>query len=189
LTARRGIVRRAIVAAIGAGVLLGASLSASVAAASGAAKSGKIELWVLPSPTGATSTTHPGKVIFTGAIGDYGEALKVNAAGKPTTKATYRLLKLKKGTILVDIAKFSAAERKLAPSIDLATCSFFGSVSGAISIVSGTGTYHGITGSVTLTALYGGIGPFKNGKCTTKTTTPALATYSSITGSGTVTLG
>lgn len=180
--------RRVIVAAIGASVLFGVLLSASVVAASGATKSGKVELWVVPSVTGATSTAHPGKVIFTGTIGDYGEALKVNAAGKPTKKSTYRLLELKKGTMLVDIAKFSAAERRAAPTVNMATCSFYGRVSGAITVVSGTGAYHGVTGSLTITALFGGIGPFKNGKCTTKTTTPALATYTSITGSGTVTL-
>lgn len=181
--------RRAIVAAIGAGVLLGGLLSATVAAASGTAKSGKVELWVKPSPTGGTSAKHPGKVIFTGAIGDYGEALKVNAAGKPAKKkSTYRLLKLKKGTILVDIAGFAAAEKKATPSINLATCSYFGSASGAVTFVSGTGAYHGITGSVTITAQFGAIGPLKKGKCTTKTTTPALATYETITGSGTVTL-
>ncbi len=180
--------RRGIIATAGVVALAALAVSGSVAAASGTAKSGKVELWVEPSSTGATSSAHPGKVIFTGAIGDYGDALKVNAAGKSTKKGVYRLLELKKGTILVDIAKFKEAQQKAAPSIDLATCSFFESISAPVAIVSGTGTYHGIAGSVALTARAGGLGPFKNGKCTTKTTTPALATYFSITGSGTVTL-
>ncbi len=180
--------RRGIIASAGVVALAALTVSGSAAAASGTAKSGKIELWVLPSSTSSTSAAHPGKVIFTGAIGDYGNALKVNAAGKATKKGAYRLLDLKKGTMLVDIAKFQQAEKKASPAVDLATCSYFGSVSAPVTIVSGTGTYHGITGSVTLTARYGAVGATKNGKCTTKTTTPALATYFSITGSGTVTL-
>ncbi len=138
--------------------------------------------------TGTTSAANGGKVIFTGAIGDYGNAQKVDAAGKATTKGVYRLVRLKKGTVLVDIAKFAAAEKEATGSLDLATCSYFATLSAPVTIVSGTGAYHGITGSVTLTDRSGAIGALTNGKCTTKTTTPALATYTSITGSGTVTL-
>ncbi len=183
--------RRGIVAAVCAGVLFGGSLSASVAAASGAATSGRVEAWVMPSPTGSTSAKHPGKIILTGAVGDYGVALKVNAAGKATSKGAYRLAKLKKGTILIDIAKFQVAQDKAFSSVKInaANCSAFVSASSPVTIVSGTGAYKGITGSLTITALFGGITPrAEDGSCTTKTTTPALATYVTITGSGTVTL-
>ncbi len=81
-----------------------------------------------------------------------------------------------------------AAEKKATPSIDLSTCTYFGTASGTVTFVSGTGAYKGIAGSVTLTSRAGAIGALTNGKCTTKTTAPALARYTSITGSGTVTL-
>jgi hypothetical protein len=183
--------RRGIVTAVGAGVLFGGLLAGPVGAATSAVASGPVKVWVTPSATGLTSSKRPGKVIFTGSIGDYGRDVKANAAGKATKNGTYRLLKMQKGSILVNIGPFQKAETAAfsSPTFNSANCSLSVNVSGPITVVSGSGSYSGITGSVTLTAHFAGIARrASNGSCTTKTTTPALATYTSIVGTGTVTV-
>lgn len=176
-------------AAVGAALLLGAVAGGLIPATSGAATGGPVKLYVTPSAT--TSPKHPGKVLFTGAIGDYGTAVSVNAAGKPTQNGTYRLARLKKGTILVDITTFQKALQAAftSPSTyDPTNCSVSVSVTAPVSVVKGSGAYDGITGSLTLTGVFADISPrTKGGACTTKTATEPLATYQSIAGSGTIT--
>jgi hypothetical protein len=183
--------RRGIMAS--AGVLALVVALGPVALASGASKaktSGPEKVFVLPS-SGTTSVKHPGKVLMTGTIADYGKSFSTNAKGKPTPHGGYVELELKKGTILVDTSSFDKALTKAYShaTFDKTTCSISVSgITGTVTLVSGTKAYSGITGSIMMTANLGFIGPFKNGACTTKTTTPAVATYFEITGSGTVTI-
>lgn len=185
---KRGICAT-VMAAVVFGVLLGGAATAASAAASGTVR-------VFVTPNNTTAPKHPGKVMLTGAIGDYGSVINATAAGKPTgtkkKKTPYRLLRLKKGTILVNIATFQSKLTSAfsSPSgFNSTTCSQSIDLSGSISLVSGTGAYAGITGSFVMTGHFAGITKrTKSGSCTTKTTTPTAATYSSIIGSGTVTV-
>lgn len=181
--------RRAIVACAGVAALLVSLGAASVASGAQKAKvSGPEKAFVLP--TSATSTKKPGKVLLTGTIADYGKVVAANAKGKPTAKGEYRNLELTKGTILVDIAAFDKAITDAFPhaTVDKTTCSISLTVTGRITIVSGTKAYAGITGFFTLTSNIAVIAPLENGVCTMKTTTPAVATYTEITGTGRVTV-
>ena len=83
------------------------------------------------------------------------------------------------------IAAFSA------PLFNPKNCSISADATAAITIVRGTRAYAGVTGDVTMAAKSGGVLPKTHGKrskCTTKTSTAPLTTYSSIIGSGTVTV-
>lgn len=175
-------------AIVGATLVACGMLGSVGATTAGASASGTVKVFVTPNQI--TSAKHPGKVLLTGAIGDYGTVVSVNAAGKPTRKATYRLLKLHDGTIVVNIATFQHTldEAFTGPTtLNKTTCSLAASASGAITIVRGTGSYAGITGSFTMTADVAGIAPrTKSGSCTLKTTSEPLATFTMITGTGSV---
>lgn len=182
-----------VVAVVALALTLGPASAAwgagSARSALKAKKSGPEKVFVLPANT--TSAKHPGKILMTGTIGDYGLAVATTAKGKPTKSGSYRDLELKKGTILVNISPFLTAIDKAFPhaTFDSATCSLSVTVSASITIVSGTKAYAGVTGSLTLSGFIAEIGSrAKSGACTTKTSTPPLATSSAFSGSGTVTL-
>ncbi len=187
---RRGIIAPAgIVALAGLTAALGFAAVAAGSQRTSAKTSGPEKVFVLPTST--TSAKDAGKIVMTGTIADYGKVIATNAKGKPTAKGTYRNLELKKGTILVDITAFDKDLTKAFShsTFDKTTCSIsLNGVSGPITIVSGTKAYAGITGSFTMTANLAYIGPIVKGACTTKTTTPPIATFSEITGIGSVTL-
>lgn len=174
----------ALVGLVSAGVLSGLVPATAGAAAP---KSGPEKVWVTPSAAGTTAK-RPGKIMFTGSFADYGRSVNTNANGKPTKKGGYVLLTLKQGTIMVNISQFNAAFKTVQPqTYNKTSCSADLHISAPVTVVKGTKAYAGIGGTFTMTANFAFIGPLKNGTCTTKTTTPALSTYSSITGSGTVT--
>ncbi len=182
--------KRAIIACAGVAALFVALGPVTVASGGQRAKvSGREKAFVTPSGT-TTSVSHPGKIVLTGTIADYGKVFAANAKGKPTPKGVYRNLELTKGTILVDIAAFNKAITAAFPhaTVNKASCSISLTATGRITIVSGTKAYAGITGFFTMTATLAEIAPFKKGVCTTNTTTPALATYSAISGTGRVTV-
>ena len=178
-------------AVLGAAVGLVTVCGATLAAAAGTPKGGAIKVWVTPSP-GTTTVKHPGKVMFTGAIGDYGISVNATATGKPQKKkSSYKLLKLKHGTILVNVGAVNSAVQAAFTQVGTATnptnCSVSVSTSAAVPILKGSGAYVGVTGSATFSISFAAIGPkTKSGSCTMKTTSPALATYSSFIGTGTV---
>jgi hypothetical protein len=184
-------VKRVVCAGVVASVAF-CGLFVGVGTAASAATNGTVTVYVTPHNT--TTPKHPGKVLLAGAIGDYGVVMGATSQGKPTgkKKSVYRLLKLKKGSILVDISTFQSKLNSAftSPStFNMTTCSFSASATGAISVVKGTGSYEGMTGTFAMTGYFGGLGPrTKSGKCTTKTTTPALATHESIVGTGDVTI-
>ncbi len=157
-------------------------------AATSTPKGGTVKVWVTPSTIGTTTTKHPGKVMFTGAIGDYGTSFNVTATGKPSSKkSSYKLLKLKKGTITVNAGAIGKALTSAKPTANTTNCSVSVTATAPVTILKGTGAYAGISGTVTFSAQYAVVLPkTSSGKCTEKTATKPLSTYTSFIGMGTV---
>lgn len=160
-----------------------------VAAAAATQKGGPIKVWVTPSGTGTTTPKHPGHVLITGAIGDYGPTISATAAGKPTKKnSPYKLLKLKHGTMVVTTATLTKQFTSVMPTHNTTNCTFSATVKAPIKIIKGTGAYVGITSTITFSGSFAAIAPrTKAGKCTMKTATKPLDTYTSFYGTGTAT--
>jgi len=173
----------ALVATVG----LMSSAGATLASAASTQTPGAIKVWVTPSPA-TTTAKHPGHVLFTGVIGDYGPSVNATATGKPQKKkSAYKLLKLKHGTILVNTNGLNSALTKATPTINSSNCSVSASASAPVQILKGTGAYTGITGTVTFQITFAVILPkTKSGSCTMKTATKPLDTYAAFIGSGTV---
>lgn len=180
--------RTRFLAAVGAAVVAGGLVPGSLAAAAPTPTGGAVKVWVKPSPT-TTSVKHPGTVLFTGAIGDYGTSVSSNAAGKPTKNGAYKLLKLKQGTILVNGTTLNTALKSAftKATLNSTNCSLSASASAPVPVVKGTGAYAGVSGSVTITASFGAVTRRnKSGSCTLASATKPLATATTIVGSGTV---
>lgn len=158
--------------AVPGGLILGSAGASAQSSPSG----GTIQVWVTPSPT----NNGGGKILITGAIGDYG----ITKKGKNSNQAV-----LKKGTIIVNLKQFNAATNNANPTINQSNCSTSFVASAPVPIVSGTGAYAGISGSFTLTAQFAFILPrTKSGSCNTSNNANPLNQYGSVTGSGTVSL-
>jgi hypothetical protein len=158
---------------VGASVALGAS--------SGTPAGGRIQLFVQPGQHQGN-----GKILFTGAVGDYGSSHSVSTGGKKFGMAT-----LKKGTIKVDLTALTKKANNTNPTVDAATCSGSFSVSAAAPIVSGTGLYAGIHGTVNITESFGFIGSThksgpKKGQCNMSNSGTTVAQMAEVHGSGTV---
>jgi hypothetical protein len=180
--------RRGIVVSAGVAALVVSLAGASAAGSAQKAKvSGPEKVFVIPA---TTAGKHPGKILLAGTIADYGTTVNTNASGKPTHNGGYAELDLKKGSIFVDLAGLDKAITKAFThaTFDKVTCSISAAATGAVTIVSGTKAYAGIKGSFMLSGNIAEIGPSVKGVCTTKTTTPAVATFTEFTGSGTVSL-
>ena len=97
--------------AVGAASLV-VGLGVGTMGAFGASPSGgQVQIWVTLNGNG-----NGGKIVLTGAIGDYGTAQSVNSSGKPTSNGNFEKLTLKKGTILVNSTQFNAAGNSAQPS-------------------------------------------------------------------------
>jgi hypothetical protein len=158
----------------GASVALGAG-------SSGTPAGGRIHLFVQPSQKQGN-----GNVLFTGAVGDYGTSHSVTTNGKKIATAT-----LKKGTIKLDITAVGKKASNATSTVDAATCSASATVSAAAPIVSGTGLYAGIHGTVKITESFGLIGSTyksgpKKGQCNTSNSGTTVALMAIVYGSGTV---
>jgi hypothetical protein len=128
--------------------------------------------------------------VLTGAIADSGTSATVNSSGKPTKNGKYKLLVLKKGTILLNTTQLNAAVNNANPTtFNSTTCS--GSFAGTAPVptVSGTKAYAGISGSVNITVTFAIVLPLTKGKCNTNTNANPIAQYGSVSGSGTVSFG
>jgi hypothetical protein len=147
---------------------------------------GTIKVWATPSPNGSGGT-----IVITGAIGDYGKTVDVNAAGKVTKNGNYTKFVLKKGTVLINGTQLQAALQNSQPTdFNIVTCSGSAIANAPVPIVSGTKAYAGITGSLTATATFAVVGPLtSSGKCNTSNNANPVAQYVSIAGSGTVSFG
>jgi hypothetical protein len=170
---------------IGVGALVCLVAGASVALGAGSTgkpAGGRIRLFVTPGQTQGT-----GKILFTGAVGDYGSSSPATSSGgKKIGTAT-----LTKGTIKIDLTAITAKVNNANPKIDAATCSASITKSAASPIVSGTGLYAGIHGTVKITESFGFLAPRytsgpKKGKCNLSNNAPTLSTMANIYGTGTV---
>jgi hypothetical protein len=177
---------RAVKVLLGAVILGGVLLGANAAPGAGAPMTGgAIELWITPTTSGGT-----GHVLVTGVVGDYGKSENATAAGKLiSNKSPYKDLILKHGTILINLTEYSNAENEAKPTMfNTANCSSYLTVSAAAQIMSGTGSYKGITGTLALSADTAVLLPkTKKGACNENAN--PLDGYLSVSGTGTVKFG
>jgi hypothetical protein len=132
----------------GASVALGAGSSTTPAG-------GPIQIFVQPG-----QNQGKGKILVTGAVGDYGTTSpSKSSGGKKLGTAT-----LKKGTITIDLTAISAKVDKANPAVNVATCSAALSETAPAPVVSGTGLYAGIHGTIQITESFGFLGStYKSG--------------------------
>jgi hypothetical protein len=176
-------VLRVVKAGLALPVLLGGLFFGGEAAFGASPSGGTIQVWVTPTNNGNGG----GKVLITGVVGDYGKGQNVNSSGQPSKNGSYTKLLLKKGTILVNTTQFNAAENNVNPPINNSNCSVTFSVSAPIPVVSGTGAYAGITGTVNMTGQFGAVLPkTKSGSCNMSNNSNPLDQYITVSGSGTV---
>jgi hypothetical protein len=150
-------------------------------------KGGKISLWTDANLTGATS-----KVVVVGAIADYGVGTSIDKNGKVDPNGAYERIVLKKGSFEADASVLDQNANSASPALDnQSTCSFAFSVSGPITLSDGKGAYAGISGTLTVTEQFVGIGPrYKTGKnkgaCNQSNNSRPVAGAGAVSGNGTV---
>jgi hypothetical protein len=172
----KNALKAALAAAIAGSSLFAATaaLGSNVSATSDSARpaAGTIHVYIANTSTSASA---PNKILITGAFSDHG-------IGK---KGTFHLTR---GTITANPSKLKAETNS--PKFGTfysASCSFTGVATGIVPIVSGTGAYAGITGSLTVTETVAEQGSLlKNGKCNTSNNAPAVAQDLFIAASGKV---
>ena len=167
-------------------------LSVSVSGAlATTASNGTVHIVSYGDGAGAGSTD-----ILTGAIGDSGSGISVDANGTADpANGTEQQLTLVHGSFRVSTKALDKSINKAFNSFqpDTSTCSGFVTATGVAPIVSGSGTgaYSGISGSFTVTFTYATIGP-KNtsgkhkGQCNQSNNAQPLGSAQLVTGSGTV---
>jgi hypothetical protein len=167
----------------------GASLYPATATfGAGSTTGGTVHVFISPSLTGNGG----GTIVLTGAIGDYGTAIKANPSGQPARKGPDSLAKLHHGTILLDRAPLTRAIQAGTEHArpDLASCSLHGSTNATLPILSGTGRYAGISGSLRVKFTFAEVAArytkgTKNGKC--NLAAGPVAQWASVVGTGNVT--
>jgi hypothetical protein len=171
--------------ALATAVLAGLMVVVASALAASAPAGGPIKVFVTPSPTGPKS-----KITITGAIGDFGTSLSVNAAGKTTPNGNFQKVTLKQGSFWANTTALNKATAKGKPVLNKATCSFSAASSGPVALFNGAGLYTGISGTVKLTITFAGISPrfasgAHKGRCNFNSNKIA-GSYESIAGAGNV---
>jgi len=152
-----------------------ASLAVSTASAGSAAPkpgAGTIHVYLVNTSLNPNAAND---ILITGSFSDHG-------TGK---KGTWSLAK---GTITVNNAAVGAIVNSPTWGTSYtSSCSFDGVAKGPVTIVSGTGAYVGITGSLSFTLTEAGQGPLlKNGKCNDANNAQAVAQDLIGVGSGNV---
>ena len=131
-------------------VLVGGAVFSGISAAdTSVPKGGPVQVILQPAPNPGT-----GKIIITGAIGDYGPAHQVQ-----TTKGLYWRADLSRGTIELDLTALGKAISAVTPMIDSSTCSAEVSASAPVTLSDGTGLYRGVRGNVMLTEAFAFVTP------------------------------
>jgi hypothetical protein len=171
---------------IGAAVLGCLLFEANAALAATMQTDGPEHVFATPGPTGT--------ILLTGAIGDYGKTVDINAGGKVEPNGHYVKVNLKHGTFVINAVALNAKLGNLNPSINKTTCSAEASGTGSVTLLDGTGLYKGLTGALNVTATFAFISPrFATGKnkgqCDLSNSAQPVDQYSWITGSGTVKFG
>jgi hypothetical protein len=128
-----------------------------------------------------------GKIVITGAIGDFGTTINTNKAGKPNPNGNYVKIKLHQGTFMVNSVALNKKLNHLNPSFNAATCSAAAVGTGSVTLFDGTGLYAGISGKVKIAVAFAFVGPrLADGKCNPSMKAKPLAQYQSIQGTGKV---
>jgi hypothetical protein len=145
---------------------------------------GRIEIWV-PNP-GAS-----GKIVITGAIGDYGTFTSVDKDGRANPNGNFVRIMLKRGSFMINSTALNAKANHTQPTGSVATCSAFLDVSDPVTLYDGSGAYAGIGGTLHITEVFAFIAPrnargASKGKCNKSNSATPVAAYSSITGDGEV---
>jgi hypothetical protein len=126
-----------------------------------------------------------GTIVVAGAIGDYGKTTKESTSGMGE-------MLLQKGTIQVNLAAVSKKLNSSKPILmNAATCSYVFGATAPVRLMNGTGLYKGITGTISLTEMFAGYGPFyktgaHKGMCNMSNNSTPIAQWGSVTGVGTV---
>lgn len=128
-----------------------------------------------------------GKIIVTGAIGDYG----TTSPSKHRGHGVYGIATLKKGTFEVNLTKIEKKVNSAKPSFNRSTCSVEISATAPAKISNGTGLYKGVSGSVRLTEAFAFIGPRytkgpKKGQCNMSNKAKPVDVMGTVYGKGTV---
>jgi hypothetical protein len=174
-------VRKAVLGVSMIGALLLATTAAFAATAHTTPAGGAVKVWV--TPKGANGSK--GKIVVTGAIGDFGTTTNTNKAGKPNPNGAYVKIKLHRGTFMVNSVALNKKLNSLKPSFNSATCSAAASGTGSVTLFDGTGLYAGISGKIKITVSFAFVGPhLANGKCNSSQSAKPLAQYQSSQGSG-----
>jgi hypothetical protein len=132
------------------------------------------------------------KIILTGVIGDHGTGTSINKDGTVNANGEYVKVALQKGGFEVNAVAFNTQLQKLQPSQNAATCTAWGTGTGPVTLLDGTGTYAGISGTVTVATSFAEIGPRyatgpKKGQCNMSNNAQPVAEFmGDITGAGTV---
>jgi hypothetical protein len=177
-------------AVIGAVALVCALGIASLAMAAGRSETlagGKIRIF-----SDQSAGTAVGKILITGAIGDYGTATNIDKSGKVDQNGNFVKIALTRGGFEVDSTALNAKLNKAPGSFNKATCSFSFSGSGRVTLFNGTGLYKGLSGTANVTISFGGIGPrltsgAKKGKCNPSQNAKPIDQYGAVIGTGVVT--
>src|SRR5579875_19383 len=126
---------RSIYGVAGVLVCLGVGSSVARGAGSSGAAGGPIHIFVQPGHGQGN-----GKIVITGAIGDYGVTRQVRGGGGKRLATA----KLRKGTVTFDLTAINDKLNSTTPTFDKATCSASISASAPVPVVRGTGRYAGI---------------------------------------------
>jgi hypothetical protein len=173
-------IKKAVLGVSLIGALLFAATAAVGATPHATPAGGAIKVWATPSANGAK-----GKIVITGAIGDFGTTTNTNKAGKPNPNGNYVKIKLHRGTFMVNTVALNKKLNNLNPHFNTATCSAAASGTGTVTLFNGTGLYAGIGGQVKVTVSFAFVGPrLAGGKCNPSHKAKPLAQYQSIQGSG-----
>ena len=167
-----------LAAALGATV--GLLAAGSVALAASHPKGGKVRVFVTnTSPT-------KGKILITGAIGDYGTTLSEDANGKVDPNGAFEKVKLKHGGFVVNATALNNKLNHAKGTVNKTNCSVVFGGAGPVTLGSGTGAYAGISGKVRITVTFAGIAPKTAKGCNLAPNAPTHGSYQSITGTGRV---
>lgn len=157
--------------------LLGAGATALAASTP---KGGKIRVFV--TNTSATK----GKILITGAIGDYGTTVSQDANGKADPNGDFEKVTLKHGGFVVDGTALNKKLNSIKPTINKTNCSVAFIGTAPTTVGAGTGAYAGITGKVAITVTFAGIAPKTAKGCNLADNAPTYGGYQSITGIGSI---
>jgi len=178
----RGTVRRSAVAGL---LVIGLTASSGACAA------------LFPASAGANSSRYPIRIEAVGSASSSSQEVVVTGAfadaGQLTITGPMNTLMLSRGTIVLDMTAGGKAETALFDHLTAImnpkTCGVNGSYKALVKLVSGTGFYQGITGSVLVTTQEIGVLPKSaDGSCNLSTSVAPIGFLSVASGSGTTSI-